>query len=239
MTSTPITLGQRARAIHRFLLDHSFYALVLASALAYALLTVRVVRLDNRGYIWFAWNLILAWVPYLASLWAARLALASEARLWRFLPAAGLWLAFLPNAPYLITDFMHIRARPEMPWLFWYDMIMMAIFAWTGCILGAVSLSVMQRIVARFWGRAIGWCFVLLAAGLCGVGIYLGRFERWNSWDLLLNPRSVARDLVGPLLDPTAHLRPLAMSALFAAFFLISYLTLAAKPSMSDTPQSA
>lgn len=235
---TTTTLMPKARALHRFLTDHSFYALTLSSILAYALLFARIARLDSLSYAWFSWNLLLAWVPYAASLWAARLALTQAARPWQFLPAAGLWLAFLPNAPYLITDFMHIRARPEMPWLFWYDIMMMAIFAWTGCILGAVSLGVMQRIVARYWGRATSWCFVLLAAGLCGVGIYLGRFERWNSWDLLLNPRAVAHDLVGPLLDPTAHLRPLAMSALFATFFLISYLTLAVKPGGTDSPRS-
>ena len=227
------------RSLHRFLAGHSFYALVLSSALAYALLAFRIARLDNPSYAWFAWNLFLAWIPYGAGLVAARLALGPGARPWRALPIAGVWLAFLPNAPYLITDFMHIRARQEGSWLFWYDIMMMAIFAWTGCILGAVSLGIMQRIVARHWGRAMSWCFVLVTAALCGVGIYLGRFQRWNSWDLLFNPQSVARDLVGPLLDPMAHLRPLAMSALFATFFLISYLTLAARPNLSDSQQSA
>ena len=151
-------------------------------------------------------ELLLAWVPYAASLWADRLHLRKAAQPWRLLPAAGLWLAFLPNAPYLVTDFMHIRARPDMPWLFWYDIMMMAIFAWTGCILGAVSLGIMQRIVGDYLGRAASWLFVLLTAALCGVGIYLGRFERWNSWDFLLNPRALAHDLIGPLLDPTAYL---------------------------------
>ncbi|HEY8598533.1 MAG TPA: DUF1361 domain-containing protein [Thermomicrobiales bacterium] len=219
------------RPLHRFLAGHSFYALALASTLAYGLLAARIGRLHSWGYAWFAWNLALAWVPYAASLWADRLHLRNAAQPWRLLPAAALWLAFLPNAPYLVTDFMHIRARPEMPWLFWYDMMMMAVFAWTGCILGAASLGIMQRIVGDYLGRAASWLFILLTAGLCGVGIYLGRFERWNSWDLIVNPRALARDLIGPLLDPTAYLRPFAMSGLFAAFFLISYLTLAAKPS--------
>lgn len=238
MSPAPQPLAQ-LRSVHRFLAAHSFYALALSSVLAYALLTFRIARLDSPSYAWFAWNLFLAWVPYGASLLVARLVLSGGARPWRALPLVGVWLAFLPNAPYLITDFMHIRARPDMPWLFWYDIMMMAIFAWTGSILGAVSLGGMQRLVARHWGRATSWCFVLVVAGLCGVGIYLGRFQRWNSWDLLLNPRSVARDLLGPLLDPLAHLRPLAISALFATFFLISYLTLAARPNISDGQRSA
>ncbi len=227
------------RPLHRFLTGRSFYALVLASALAYALLAARIGRLHSWSYTWFTWNLVLAWVPYAAGLWVDCLHLRRPAQPWRLLPAAALWLAFLPNAPYLVTDFMHIRARPEMPWLFWYDIVMMAVFAWTGCILGAVSLGIMQRIVGDYLGRVASWVFVLCTAGLCGVGIYLGRFERWNSWDLLVNPRALAHDLSGPLLDPTAYLRPLAMSGLFAAFFLISYLTLSAKPVLQAVEEQA
>jgi uncharacterized membrane protein len=220
----------RLRSVHRFLAGRSFYALVLASALAWGLLAVRIERLGSWNYRWFAWNLILAWVPYLASLWVDRVRFRQPGHPWLLIVPGALWLAFLPNAPYIVTDFMHIRPNPDMPWLFWYDMIMVAIFAWTGCVLGASSLGIMQRIVAGYLGRATGWLFVLGTAGLCGIGIYLGRFEHWNSWDLLVNPRALAADLVGPLRDPTAYLRPLAMCALFAAFFLVSYLTLGARP---------
>jgi uncharacterized membrane protein len=229
----------RFRPLHRYLLGRSFYALALASALACALLAVRIGRLGSWGYAWFAWNLLLAWVPYAASLWANRLHLRDASRPWRLLPTAILWLAFLPNAPYLITDFMHIRAHPEGQWLFWYDIVMMAVFAWTGSSLGAVSLGIGQRIVGDFFGRATSWLFVLLTAALCGVGMSLGRFGRWNSWDLLVNPLALARDLLGPFLDPLGYLRPLAMSALFAAFFLISYLTLAPRFSAYIVEESA
>lgn len=225
------------RRLHRFLLARSFYALLFASALACALLAARVWRLHSWDYRWFAWNLILAWVPYAASLWAARLRRPGSP--WLLIAPGLLWLAFLPNAPYLVTDFMHIRPRVGMPWLFWYDMVMMAIFAWTGCVLGAVSLGIMQRIVASYLGRATGWLFVLGTAGLCGVGVYLGRFGRWNSWDLLLNPRALAFDVLGPLHDPAAALRPLAMCALFAAFFLVSYLTLSGRMGAAGAEERA
>lgn len=75
---------------------------------------------------------------------------------------------------------------------------MMAIFAWAGCVPGAVSLGIMQRIVAGYLGRASGWLFTLGTAGRCEVGIYLGRFGRWNGWDLLRNPRALAADLLAP-----------------------------------------
>lgn len=217
------------RRLHQLLIGRSFYPLLLASALACALLTFRIARLHSWGYAWFVWNLALAWVPYAASLATAILRRRWPGRPWLLIAPGLAWLAFLPNAPYLVTDFMHIRPRPELPWLYWYDIVMMAIFAWTGCVLGAVSLGIMQRIVAGYLGRAVGWLFTLGTAGLCGIGIYLGRFGRWNSWDVLLNPRALAADILAPLRDPTAYLRPLALCALFAAFFLVSYLTIAGR----------
>lgn len=228
--TTWIGMFDGPRRSHRFLAGRSFYPLLLASALACALVTLRIARLGSLGYVGFVWNLFLAWVPYVASLAAALLWRGWPGRPWLLVLPGLAWLAFLPNAPYLVTDFIHIRQRQGLPWLYWYDIVMMAIFAWTGCVLGAVSLGIMQRIVAGYLGRAVGWLFALGAAGLCGVGIYLGRFGRWNSWDLLLNPRALAADLLAPLRDPTAYLRPLALCALFAAFFLISYLTLAGRP---------
>ncbi len=221
---------RQLRASHQFLASHAFYSLALSTTLAISLLSARNIGLHTNDHAWFVWNIFLAWIPYLASLWADSLHQHPQTRPWHLIVPTGLWIVFLPNAPYLITDFMHIRQRPDMPWLFWYDMILMATFAWTGCILGAFSLSTMQRIIRDYSSSLTSWLFVLASAGLCGIGLYLGRFERWNSWDILLHPKAIAYDLINPILDPIGHLRPLAISALFSAFFLISYLTIATKP---------
>lgn len=87
----------------------------------------------------------------------------SAARPWQLLSAAPLWLAFLPSAPYLVTDFMPIRARPEGQWLCWYDIVMMAVFDRTGSILGAGSLGLGQRIVGDTLGRVPSWPFALIS----------------------------------------------------------------------------
>lgn len=218
------------RAAHRFLAGQAFYTLAFASALAVGLLALRAARLGEWGQLWLTWNLLLAWIPYLAGLVTLRLWRRDPARPWRLLPGAALWLAFLPNAPYIVTDFVHVRAHTALPWLYWYDMVNMALLAWTGCVLGALSLGMIQRIVASYVGHALGWLFVLGTAGLCGCGIYLGRFARWNSWDLLANPHALASQLLPAILQPTDYLRPWALSGLFAAFFLVSYLLLAARP---------
>ncbi len=214
-------------ALHRFLAARAFYALWFASVLVCALLAVRIGRTESWHFRWLAWNLILAWVPFGASLLADWLRLRRPERPWRLLAPAALWLAFLPNAPYIVTDLMHLGRRDDQ-WLYWYDVIMVVAVAWTGCVLGAVSLGIMQGIVARYLGRAMGWLFVLASAGLCGFGIYVGRFHRWNSWDILFNPLTLLRDLATVFLHPLQYPRPWALCALFAAFVLVSYLTLVA-----------
>lgn len=227
------------RAAHRFLAGQAFYTLVFASILALALLALRAARLDTWEQLWFGWNLLLAWVPYLAGLVTLHLWHRDPARPWRLLVPATLWLAFLPNAPYIITDFIHVRARADLPWLYWYDMVNIALLAWTGCVLGALSLGMIQRIVASYAGRTLGWLFVLGTAALCGCGIYLGRFARWNSWDLLTNPRALVGALLPAILQPLDYLRPWALSGLFAAFFLVSYLLLAARPALVGADERA
>ena len=101
-----------------------------------------------------------------------------------------LWLLFFPNAPYLLTDFIHLRETPTTP--LWYDALMLASFAWTGLLLGYASLYLMQMI----WERAVGmlsWLGVVAALALASLGVYVGRFLRFNSWDALVRPRRLAQ----------------------------------------------
>jgi uncharacterized membrane protein len=96
-------------------------------------------------------------------------------------------------------------------------------FSWTGLILGVVSLYLMHEIVSRAAGQVAGWVFVVLAAGLGSFGIYLGRFLRWNSWDLLRRPRPLAAELYGAFTDPAAQRQLLGFTLLFALLFLFVY----------------
>ena len=108
-----------------------------------------------------------------------------------------MWLAFFPNAPYILTDFLHLGSMGDIvPG--WYDVLLLYWFAWTGLILGIVSLYLMQEIVTRGLGTAAGWVFVVVAAGLGSFGIYLGRFLRWNSWDLVRRPGPARRRAARP-----------------------------------------
>jgi uncharacterized membrane protein len=116
----------------------------LSSLLAVGLLAGRVYHSRTLIFVFLLWNLFLAWIPYLGSLWADRLHRRHPRRWWYlFLPGA-LWLAFFPNAPYIVTDFWHLQERPSVP--MWYDIGMLSAFALTGLFLAIFSLHTMQRL---------------------------------------------------------------------------------------------
>ena len=214
----------RLRQTHRFLVRQSLYPLLLSSLLAVALFAGRVYRSYSKSYVFLLWNLFLAWIPYLSSLWADRLHQRNPSRWWHLIIPSTLWLVFFPNAPYIVTDFWHLQERPSIP--LWYDIGMLAAFAWAGLFLAVFSLQTMQRLVRHHLGSVLSWTFVTTVLGLSGLGIYLGRFLRWNSWDLFLRPKGVLRDVAVPLLNPWGHPQAFGVTFLFAALLLVCYLTL-------------
>ncbi len=208
-----------------FLSRQAFYPILLSSALACAILAARLVYSHHGSYRWMTWNLFLAWVPYLASLWVIVLHRRHPGRWWRLLVPAALWLIFFPNAPYMVTDLAHLRDRPPVP--VWYDAVLIMTFAWTGCFLGLISLRNLQGVVRDYLGRAASWLFVAGTLGLAGLGIYMGRFMRLNSWDLVLHPVRVLFDVAGQLAHPFSNPQTLGFTVLFAAFLMVCYLMLA------------
>jgi uncharacterized membrane protein len=194
-------------------------ALVLASAFGMALVALRFVWTGELRYPNLVWNLVLAWVPLLLALVVYDRARRGARRLSLLVPGA-LWLAFLPNAPYLVTDFMLLRDIQGMP--VWFDIALLTTFAWTGLLLGFVSVYLVQRVTARLLGAAAGWSAAVVALGLSGLGIYLGRYLRWNSWDLAVQPGSVAGDVLEQLASP----RLVGMSLVMATFLVVAYAML-------------
>jgi uncharacterized membrane protein len=208
--------------LHHFLWEHSFYPLMLSSVLAVSYFIWRVLYSGSFNYINLIWNLFLAWVPYVFSLLAAGVQIIRP-KFWPVHLLLGLgWLAFFPNAPYLVTDFYHLGWRPPVP--LWYDIGLTAIFAFTGCFLAVASLRTMQVLVESYFGKILGWIFTLTALGLAGLGVYLGWVERWNSWDLLLNPRSLIAGLAQQMLNPLENLGFVGFTLMFTSIMIVFYL---------------
>ncbi len=200
-----------------------FILLAAASAGCVLLVGARVIYSDTFGHTSLIWNLFLAWIPFVLAYLAYMLSWSRKLLIIVMPILAFLWLIFLPNAPYLLTDLQDLT-KPVAGAPLWYDVIILIWFSWTGMLMGVVSLYLMQEIVKREFGRVAGWVFVFLVAGLSSLGIYMGRFLRWNSWDILQEPSVILRDSLHLLLEP--HRSTIGFTFLFTAFFLFVYLTL-------------
>jgi uncharacterized membrane protein len=118
------------------------------------------------------------------------------------------------------TDFVHFRARADMP--AWFDIGLLSMAAGTGWFLGLLSLRIWKRLLTRHLGAQGAWAGVLLGGLLCGYGIYLGRFLRWNSRDVLSAPRALFADVVGHLVPPW-NPEIVGVTALFGALVLVTF----------------
>jgi uncharacterized membrane protein len=199
-------------------------ALMFASAASLALILTHIVWTKDLHYGFLIWNLCLAWLPLVFAILARETYREEQRRTWRFYGLAGLWLLFFPNAPYIWTDVVHLWTRYYQH--FWIDLMLILLCALTGSVLGFVSLYLMQSVVARMFGRVTSWLFVAGAAGLSSLGVYLGRFMRFNSWDVFLRPDKIYHGLDAWTDGRVPHLSSAAFLVLFTAFLFIAYVLL-------------
>jgi uncharacterized membrane protein len=184
------------------------------------LLFVRFYYTKELAYGFYIWNTFLAVLPLLFS--------RSLLKLNKFnLKAVVLvvcWLAFFPNAPYMITDVFHYTEKPPVP--LWYDLLLVITAAWNGLLLGIISLMQIEQFLSRHL-RAI-WVkiTVLISFVLCGYGIYIGRYLRFNSWDAVISPNKLIYTFATHVFKPQEHMMIWAFTLLFGTMFGIIYFTL-------------
>ncbi|MEL6676087.1 MAG: DUF1361 domain-containing protein [Bacteroidota bacterium] len=167
-----------------------FLGLSMGTLLSFGLLGIRIQTTGTYYFLFLVWNLFLAWIPYGIS---TLVSLKRPQRSWMQLSAFCLWLLFLPNAPCILTDLFHLRPRPGVP--IWMDLTLILSFAITSLWLGMASLQHMQKALFDHWGKWLSWATALLILMLCSFGVYLGRFLRWNSWDILTQPQGLLQDI--------------------------------------------
>lgn len=192
--------------------------LLLITAMPAALYIARTVYTDRISYRFLPWNLFLAWLPLIFAYLAVR---AESRRPLLAVPLIAAWLAFFPNAPYLITDLVWLDGQASA--LKVYDAAMFFAFAAIGLATGFASLRWVQALVERRMGAWGGRAFVLAALVLSGFGVYLGRFRRWNSWDIVTDPLALLRDIAVRLADPVQHWKAWTITVLFAGLLLFLY----------------
>jgi len=166
-----------------------FLALLFASGVGVGLVIVRVILTRRFQHLYLPWNLVLAWVPWIATALLDRWDDSPQIHKGKRTTAMAVWFLFFPNAPYILTDLVHLG--PKYYGHYWIDMLLILLVAFTGLLLGLLSLQSMQQRVARRFHWPVGWLFVMTMSLLSGIGIYAGRFLRWNSWDVVVRPGRV------------------------------------------------
>jgi uncharacterized membrane protein len=197
-------------------------ALLAASALCIATVEFRGHHTGDPYYRFLVWNLFLAWVPFVLALTAYLLARRRSGP--GVIVLGILWLLFFPNAPYILTDFIHLSESPSAP--LWYDALMLASFAWTALLLGFASLYLMQTIWRRAAGPVVAWVGVVAALALASFGVYLGRFLGFNSWDALVRPGLILEVIREDLENPVQHPRLFASLFVLTASLAVAYTLL-------------
>lgn len=199
-------------------------ALLACGAFPVALLVVRARVADALTFRFLVWNLFLAGLPVLFALgadwaWRSRRRILGTASL-------VLWLLFFPNSPYLVTDLVHLTERPPTP--LWFDALILASAGVAGLLAGFASLRLVHVLAARAVGAAWAWVGALALLALCGFGVYLGRFGRFNSWDVLTSPRNLLYGTTATFGDPLGSKQAVAVTLLFSGFLIVGYLVVTA-----------
>ena len=137
-------------------------SLVALSVFACLLVAVRIYWSGHITYIFLVWNLFLAWMPLFIALFIWLLFRNGLLNITLWSVMACLWLLFYPNAPYIITDLVHLDARSDMP--FWFDQILLLSFIVSSLLVGYLSLYMMHYFVKQFIGKWSGRFLSFLSA---------------------------------------------------------------------------
>ena len=166
--------------------------LLLSSCFSCLLLEVRMIVTNSIEYIFLPWNLFLAFIPYWITWWMIRNVSIIENKI-KLVMALATWLLFIPNSFYIITDLFHLTHIESAP--LWFDLLLIFSFAWNGILCGIISLRRVEIITTLFRRKGFSILIVFLVMWLNAFGIYVGRFLRFNSWDIISDPFSLISEI--------------------------------------------
>lgn len=199
------------------------FALMLVAATGASILLLVADGLHNHSFYfaYLIWNLFLAWLPLVFAWWLVSVLRRKLWSSWEALGVSALWLAFLPNSFYMVSDFIHLKEVSEHNLL--YDAVMMTSFISVAVVLGVCSLYLVHReVLKRLTARASAvWLGTIIA--LCSFAIYLGRDLRWNSWDVLTNPGGLLFDVSDRFIHPASYPEMFLSTGIFALLLSTFY----------------
>lgn len=200
-------------------LGESFF-LAVASIFCFMLSVFRMYYTSSKLFLFLNWNLFLAFLPWLFS------TLLLVYPKWRknkllILILMPVWLLFFPNAPYILTDLFHLKVNSVMPT--WFDLLLILSFAWVGLLYGFISLWNIERVLKENLNKHFVTFLSTVLLFIGSFGIYLGRFLRWNSWDILQQPIELIYDISDRITNPFQHPATWGMTILMGLFLNLIY----------------
>lgn len=197
-----------------------FKLLSVSCAFSFALLAVRIIVTSSLFYAFLAWNLFLAFIPLAITNFLFGKEGVKPNRI-KFLFFFSVWLLFIPNAFYIITDLFHLDEGTLAPQ--WFDLILIFSFAWNGLLAGIISLIQMEKLIEQYLPGRLKWLFLYSIMLLNALGIYIGRYLRYNSWDIIANPFQLAKDIIYLCIHPMRNSNDWGMIFCFAILMTLIY----------------
>ena len=193
---------------------------ILSTLLSLALLFLRIIITGSFTYTFLIWNLFLAWIPLFLSSYLIRM--GSQRKLLPLkLVVVMVWILFLPNAPYLTTDLYHLSEIKGAP--LWFDLTLLLFFVITGLIFWIKSVRQIQKKYMQEHSRNISNLFLTLIILLSSFGVYIGRYLRWNSWDIFIRGPELIGDIFLLLIHPLKNSAMYSMTFVFSVFLGFIY----------------
>ena len=196
--------------------------LFLSCSFSIVLLSSRVIVTGYVTYVFLLWNLFLAVIPYVISNWLTANIATTKNKL-KVAAAITAWLLFIPNSFYIITDLFHLDEISSAPK--WFDLLLLLSFAWNGLLLGIISLRQMETMLQKASGKSISLAIIFTVMWLNAYGIYIGRFLRYNSWDIVTQPFSLIGELMHMMIHPFQNKTEWGMIFCYAVFMTLLYVT--------------
>jgi uncharacterized membrane protein len=189
------------------------------------LILFRVWYAGTTAFLFLGWNIFLAWIPYALS---TQLPSYRKKEKWKQLFLFASWLLFFPNALYIVTDLIHLRDESNMPW--WFDAMLLFAAAFAGLLMAFVSLRNTERYFATIFSKKNVAVLIFGLLFLGSFGVYLGRFERWNSWNIVNDPFELALNIFNCIINPIDNVKVWAITVLFTGVYSLLYYSLRLLP---------
>lgn len=188
---------------------------------SFMLSLARYILTDSKMYVFLNWNLFLAFIPWMLST-VITIYNYQEKKIMLIVLLCS-WLLFFPNSPYILTDLFHLKTHGSAP--VWFDWALILFFAWTGLMFEFSSLKDIERILNLHLQKKYVITLIIVLLFTAGFGVYVGRFLRWNSWDIICSPLGLGEDIFDRVTHPLYHARTWVITLLNGILLNMMYFS--------------